>query len=91
MCQHSFYMVLGLQPRILCMQGRHSFKQAISLTNTWSFESPFIHDMRFVLVCLFFKTGILCVALALLELTCRPHWPRAQRSTWGKIFLTQLH
>jgi hypothetical protein len=29
---------------------------------------------------LFFKTGFLCVALAVLEL-CRPGWPQTQRPT----------
>jgi hypothetical protein len=31
-------------------------------------------------VCLFFETGFLCIALAVLELTFRPGWPRTQKS-----------
>ena len=33
----------------------------------------------FVVCCLFFETGFLCVAMAVLEL-CRPGWPQTQKS-----------
>jgi hypothetical protein len=34
-----------------------------------------------LLLLLFFETGFLCIALAVLELICRPGWPRTQKST----------
>jgi hypothetical protein len=33
-----------------------------------------------LLVCLFFETGFLCVALAVLNSLCRPGWPQTQKS-----------
>jgi hypothetical protein len=32
-------------------------------------------------VCVFFKTGFLCIALPVWNSSCRPGWPRTQKST----------
>ena len=42
------------------------------------------------LVWVFFETGFLCIALAVLELLCRPGWPLAQHSTWLCLLSTGI-
>jgi hypothetical protein len=43
----------------------------------WSLVEIEVHVPFFF----FFKTGFLCVALAVLNSLCRPGWPRTQKST----------
>ena len=58
----------------MCMRILLSLRATRKLTSTQN-ATCFV-----VVVVLVFEPGFLCVALAVLELICRPGWPRAQKS-----------
>ena len=72
---------LGAQFRLPSCGSRVGKRRSSGLAGssfTWA-VSPACFCFCFVFCCfLFFKTGYLCVALAVLEL-CRPGWPQAHR------------
>jgi hypothetical protein len=79
-------MLVNYLRQVLGLKTRSSTRAVITLkVRTISLALPIPHifkEFTFLFVCLFvcFETGFLCVALAVLDLLCRPGWPQTQKS-----------
>jgi hypothetical protein len=68
-------------PNTRCLPGIHvGIKAVCRQVQPISWFCLFCCFVLGLFVCLFVKTGFLCVALAVLNSLCRPSWPRTQKS-----------